>query len=169
MCSRTSKGRGCPQCGREASHIQTRQPSISVGAQHLLAEWDWEANGTHGLHPDQVTLGSKKKVHWVVQDECKLGLVHRWQATPNDRIAKIMTCSLFPSGKSVCACNSLAVQCPEAANFWDLPSSGGLTPSDVAVLPHKVVTWKGPDLRLWEQSAQDLVNIFRRHEAKVKI
>ena len=78
-------GTGCPQCAREARRIQTRQPSISSGAPHLLAEWDWEPNETHGWHPDNVTLGSVKKVHWVMQDECKLGLVHRWQAAPDSR------------------------------------------------------------------------------------
>ena len=110
---RTFLGAGCPQCGREASRIQPRQPSISVGAPHLLAEWDWEANGRCGWHPDTVTLGSKKKVHWVLQDECKLGLVHRWRAMPSMRVA--LKCgSPFPSGHAVCACNSLAVQCPEA-------------------------------------------------------
>ena len=110
---RTQKGCGCPQCGREATRIQTRQPSIRDGAPHLLAEWDREANETHGWHPDRVTLGSHKEVHWVLQDECKLGLVHRWRAMPSMRVA--LKCgSPFPSGHAVCACNSLAVQCPEA-------------------------------------------------------
>ena len=80
--SRTLSGNGCPRCGREASRIQTLQPSISSGAPHLLAEWDWEANETHGWRPDRITLMSHKKVHWAVQIKCKLGLVHRWQATP---------------------------------------------------------------------------------------
>ena len=75
-------GNGCPQCAREAGRTKTRQPSISKGALHLLAEWNWEANVKCGWHPDQITLGSHKKVHWAVHDECKLGLVHRWQASP---------------------------------------------------------------------------------------
>ncbi len=44
----------CPQCARAASRIQTRQPSISNGAPHLLAEWDWDANEAHGWHSDHV-------------------------------------------------------------------------------------------------------------------
>ena len=82
VASRTLRGTGCPQCAREASRIRTKQPSISDAAPHLLAEWDWKANKTHGWHPDRVTLGSAKQVHWVRRDECKLGLVHRWQAAP---------------------------------------------------------------------------------------
>ena len=84
--SNRTHGTGCPQCAREARRSKTRQPSISVGATHLLAEWDWGANEGCGWHPDQVTLGSHKQVHWVVQDACKLGLVHRWQAAPDKRI-----------------------------------------------------------------------------------
>ena len=154
-------GTGCPQCAREARRSKTRQPSISVGATYLLAEWDWGANEGCGWHPDQVTLGSHKQVHWVVQDECKLGLVHRWQAAPDKR-SKMKTGSPFPSGHAVCACNSLAVQCPNAADLWDHGVDGGLTPSDVAVQSNEVVAWKGPDGRQWQQSVQQVVNTFKR-------
>ena len=141
-------GTGCPQCGREASCIQTRQPSISSGARHLLAEWDWAANETDGWHPDTVTLGSMKKVHWVVQDECKLGLVHGWQAAPNMRIF-LKSGSPFPSGTAVCACNSLAVQCPAAADLWDSHANGDLTPGGIAVQSNKTVAWRTPDGIQW--------------------
>ena len=129
---RTLLGHGCPWCGREAGCSKTRQPSISSGAPHL-AEWDSEANKTCGWHPDQITLGSGKKVHWVRQDECKLGLLHRWEASPNSCPLQQARGSPFPSSKAVCACNSLAVQCPEAADLWDFSSNGGLTSNDLAV------------------------------------
>ena len=128
-----TQGTGCPKRACEACRIpQKRQPSISNDVPHLPAEWDWEANERHGRHPDQLTLGMHKNVQWVVQDECKLGLVHKWQATPNARIY-LYHGSLFPSGMAVSACNSLTVQCPEAASLWDFTSNGGLTTSDVAV------------------------------------
>ena len=136
--NRTLLGHGCPPCGREASRIQARQPSIRRGASHLLAEWDWEANEKCGWHPDHITLGSVKTVHWVQRDECKLGLVHRWGASPLHRIS-LNSGSPFPSGKAVCACNSLAVQCPEAADLWNSHINGGLTYGDVAVQSHQVV------------------------------
>ena len=158
--SRT-RGTGCPRCGREASCSKTRQPSISSGALLLLAEWDWEANERHGWHPDQITLGSTRQVCWVVQNECKLGLVHRWQTSPVEHIALIHG-SPYPSGKAVCACNSLAVQCSEAADLWDFSSNGGLTPSHVAVQSHKVMAWTGPDGRQWQQRVKLVVNNVRR-------
>ena len=159
---RTFGGTGCPRCGREASSNQTRQPSISSGPPYLLAEWDWEANETHGWHPDKVTLGSNKKVHWARPDECKLGLVHRWQASPNSRHLLQAGGSPFPSGTAVCACNSLAVQCPEAADLWDSHMNGDLTPADVAKLSVKVVAWKGPGGSQWHQAVREVVNTVRR-------
>ena len=158
---RTLNGAGCPQCAREAQCIWTRHPSISVGAPHMLAEWDWEANERRGWHPDKVTLGSNKKVHWVLRDECKLGLVHTWKASPNQRMGMMNSGSPFPSGQAVCACNSLAVQCPEAANLWDLTSNGGLTPSDVTVMSNKVVVWKGLDGRQRQQMVLTVVRNVR--------
>ena len=32
-----------------------------------------------------MALASGKKAHWLVLVECKLGLVHRWQAAPHSR------------------------------------------------------------------------------------
>ena len=161
---RTQRGSGCPQCGREASRKKAVHPSISVGAPHLLAEWDWEVNLTAGWHPDEVTLGSVSEVHWVVQDECKLGLVHRWQAPPQRRV-RGNTGSPFPSGQAVCACNSLAVQCPKAADLWDHQANGGMTPENTTVLSAKTAWWKAPDGRQWQQRVGRLVYIVRRHEA----
>ena len=145
--SRTRTHRtGCPQCAREAGRTKTRQPSISVGAPNLIPEWDRKANETYGWHPDQITLASHKQVHWVVHDECKLGLVYRWQASTDSRTRS--NCgSPFPSDKAVCACNSLAVQCIEAADLWDFTSNAGLSPSDVAVQSETLVAWKVPNGR----------------------
>ena len=145
-----TRGTGCPQCGHEARCKKTRQPSISRGAPHLLAEWDWDANEKSGWHPDQVTLGSDKETHWIHRDECKLGLVHRWQTPPKSRTG-LNTGSPFPSGHAVCACNSLAVQCPEAADLWDYGLNGDLTPHNVTCLSHQEVCWKNPDGRQWQQ------------------
>ena len=163
---RTLQGTGCPQCAYEARRFKTRQPSISDGAPHLLADWDWEANMRLGWRPDRVTLGSKKKVHWIVQAECKLGLVHRWQSRASHRI-QLKHGSPFPSGMAVCACNSLAVQCPEAAGLWDPVSNGDLTPGDVAMWSKKPVAWKGPDGRQWKQAVIEVVRNVRRRQAKL--
>ena len=158
-------GTGCPQCANGARRIQSQQPSISIGAPHLLAEWDWDANAGQGWHPDTVTLGSEKEVHWVQRDECKLGLVHRWQAPPKGRIGK-KSGSPFPSGHAVCACNSLAVQCPEAADLWDYGVNGDLTPHNVTSQSNQEMSWKSPDGRQWHQRVDQVVN--KCHPANLK-
>ena len=162
---RTGLGTGCPQCAHVARRQSARQPSISSGASDLLTEWDRDANERCGWRPDLVTLGSNKKVHWIVLNECKLGLVHRWQASPLKRVYG-QSGSPFPSGKAVCACNSLAVQCPEAATLWDSASNGGLTPNDVALWSRKIVAWKDPDGMQWQQTVCEVVTIVMRHYVK---
>ena len=166
--TRTHGGAGCPQCARVASSMQTAQPSISSGASHLLADWDYEANRLQGWHPDRITLGSHKTVHWRRLDECKLGLVHRWQALPNRRVG-MNAGSPFPSGMAVCACNSLAVHCPEAADLWDHQANEGLTPDNVTVQSEKVVCWRASDGRQWQQHVHEVVqNIWRGVKTRVR-
>ena len=82
--TRTGLGRGCPQCADKSCCIKERRPSIAVGAAYLT-EWDHEANNKHDWHPDNVTLGSQKQVHWVCKRECNLGVYHKfkWQQTPH--------------------------------------------------------------------------------------
>ena len=151
-----TRGTGCPQCWHEAGRQPTMQPSISTGAPHLLADWDWEANERCGWHPDQVTLGSHKKVHWRRLDECKLGLVHRWQSMPDIRVCHVSG-SPFPFGQAVCARNSLAVQCPEAADLWDSLLDEDLTPHQVTLQSHQKVFWKAPDGSQWHQKVREVV------------
>ena len=160
---RTHAGAGCPECGRKASRHHTKQPSISTGASHLLAEWDYDANGLQGWHPDRITLGSHKKVHWRRLDECKLGLVHKWQAMPNHRVG-MNAGSPFPYGMAVCACNSLAVQCPDAAALWDHQANGGVTPDNVTAQSSHVMYWKGPDGNQWQQMVVQVVDMARRRK-----
>ena len=162
---RTRVGTGCPQCWRKARRQRTLQPSISNGAPHLLAVWDWEANARCGWQPDNNALGSNKKVHWVVQDECKLGLVQRWQAKPSRRVYQNAG-SPFLRGLTVCTCNSLALQCPEAANLWDSPSNGSLNPHKVTWPSVQGVAWKAPDGRQWHQKADEVVISVRRNQVK---
>ena len=160
------------QKGLDVSNVElrpdaqrNRHPTISSGAPDLPAEWDWEAKKECGWYPDQITLGSVRKVHCA----------RRMQAGPGAQMAGNATelhwnemWLPFPSGKAVCACNSLAVQCPEAADLWDSNMNGNLTPNGIAVQSNKLLAWKGPDGRQWQQRVAAIVNNIRRHEAKMK-
>ena len=103
---------------------------------------------------------SHKKVHWAVQDECKLGLVHRWQASPNSRVKQSLGAP-FPFGQAVCVCNSLAVQCPEAAGLWD-QACGSLIPDNITVGSEQVMFWRAPDIKQWQQVVQQVVKLVKR-------
>ena len=159
--NRTQHRRGCPECAHQARRLpRLRHPSISVGAAHLLAEWDWESNVWEGWSPDEITLMSTKKVHWRRRTECPHGREHKWQAAPNSRCGQTAG-SPFPSGKAVCACNSLAKQCPDAAQYWDHAANGALTPNNVTVQSLRVVSWVEHGRR-WQQAVREVVKIARR-------
>ena len=163
--SRTREESSCPQCAAEAKSVKTRQPTISERAPYVLAEWDFEANAREGWHPERVRLMSHKKVHWHRPAECKLGLVHRWRAPPSHRILLGHGSPfLQASGKAVCACNSLAVQCPEAAALWDFHANKHLTPDTVVVQSNKVAFWIYPDGTRWQQKVCDVVKTVKRRK-----
>ena len=73
--SRTTRGTNCPYCaGRKAlkgfNDLETLNPE-------LAKEWHPELNGE--IRPDQVTIGSHKKIWW----ECQNG--HVWKAVIYNR------------------------------------------------------------------------------------
>lgn len=80
--SNRASGTSCPICsGRETllgyNDLFTKVPEIEK-------LWDWERNVT--IHPDYVTSGSSKKVHW----KCESG--HTWEAKVEDVSTKRSNC-----------------------------------------------------------------------------
>lgn len=68
---RVTRDNACPFCSNHRvlegfNDIKTTHP-------HLLDEWDYEENNKLGIHPTDVTYGSKQVVHW----KCKRG--HTWK------------------------------------------------------------------------------------------
>lgn len=68
---RVTRGNSCPYCSNHRvligfNDLKTTHP-------HLLDEWDYEYNDKLGIHPTDVTYGSKKEVFW----KCKRG--HNWK------------------------------------------------------------------------------------------
>ena len=165
LSNRTCNNRGCRECAKAARvHNRQRQPTVKEGAKHLLEEWDYEANEREGWHPGRVTCGSNKLIHWVRGTECRLGLEHRWQASPFRR-ALFQHGSPYDSGQAVCACNSLAENCPQAALLWDYNANKGLTPDTVAVQSHEVVSWVRSDGKKWQQRVYQVVRNLQKSEA----
>ena len=84
--SRTS-GRGCPYC--TTRRLQPGVNDFATRFPDIAAQWDTERNGS--LRPDQVTVGSGKRVWW----RCEAG--HVWKAKVYSRTGKMHT------GCPVCA------------------------------------------------------------------
>jgi len=84
------------------------------------------------LQPEEVKLGSGKKVWWV----CEKG--HIWQARVADR--KKHACP-YCSGRFLCKENSLFYLKPDIAKDWHPTNNGSLTPKDVSLYSHKKAWW----------------------------
>ena len=113
--------------------------------------WDHERNASEGLDPAQITLGSRKKVHWVCPG-CPLGVPHRWRASPNHRFSQKRKISGCPCccGQQTCQCNSLQTLHPELAATWDY-SKNHNTPVDVTAHSTQAVWWVTDQRGSWQQ------------------
>ena len=67
--SNRSRGNGCPYCSNQAvcddNCLQTLNPSLAK---------EWHPNKNDDLRPNDVTVGSRKKVWWICEKR------HEWQA-----------------------------------------------------------------------------------------
>ena len=161
--NRTTKHTGCPECGNTARRKpRNTYPTIADGRPDLLAEWDHRRNSQEGWHPDKVTLKSGRPIHWIRTDECRLGLPHQWRASPCNRVQK-STGSPFLSGKAVCVCNSLALNCKDAAALWD-SELNDVSSDQVAAQSSRLACWRTPDGRQWQQRIKEVVKLCRRRE-----
>ena len=111
----------CPYCsGKYAIKGET---DLATLRPDLAAQWCYELND---LTPDQVTLGSAKRVWW----KCELG--HTWQSKiePRMRTDKV-TCPYCINYKVWVGFNDLATTHPEIAAEWNNEKNGDLKPTDV--------------------------------------
>jgi len=81
--ARTSLEKGCPECF-------VRAKSLASGHPELVSEWHTERNAElfPGLTPNNVTLGSNKKVWW----RCSQAPEHEWPAEIKSRVSKKSGC-----------------------------------------------------------------------------
>ena len=139
----------CPKCFLSNRRSNRKHPTFAQCQHPLLAEeWDHERNAADGLFPDEVTLGSQKRVHWFCH-KCRLGETHRWSATPSHRIAQSAGCP-FCAGRAVCKCNSLQTIFPSIAKEWDHKLNLG-KPEDYTARSHQLIWWKSKDRGSWQQ------------------
>jgi positive regulator of sigma E activity len=138
-----SHGQDCPYC---SGHRVCKDNCLATLNPELAKEWDYEKN--YPLTPEDVTLGSHKKVGWIH----KKNKDHRWNATINNRsLGSDCPCCSTPPQK-VCKDNCLATLNPELAKEWDYEKNYPLTPEDVFVGSVKKVHWKCKNNHEWMAS-----------------
>lgn len=132
-------GTQCPVCSGkmvlpEANSLQALRPE-------LAAEWHPTLNGD--LTPDQVTIGSKKKVWW----KCKEG--HEWQASICNR-KKGSGCPYCAGERVIPGETDLATLYPDIAAEWHPTLNGDLTPDQVKPGAKQKVWWRCAKGHEWE-------------------
>ena len=129
---------GCPKCSRANRVIQS-QPTFLEAQPACLARWDYERNDAEEIYPDNVTLGSKKQVHWVCAC-CPRGQPYRWTARPSGRISSSSGCAVC-AGHQACVCNSLESLFPLIAAELDVDQNG-FASSEITARSGKEVWWR---------------------------
>jgi len=131
--SSRSKGSGCPFCsGRRVN----KDNNLAVLSPDLSNEWHPTKNGD--LKPEDVKVGSHKKVWW----KCPKEEDHDWETSVYIR-SEGCGCP-FCAGKRVSKDNNLAVLSPDLSKEWHPTKNGDLKPEDVTVGSHEKVWWKCP-------------------------
>ncbi len=123
----------------------TKQGTVGVVSEStLISQWDY---GRNTLNPNEVSLGSSKKVWW----KCDQGPDHTWEASVGNR-SKGRGCP-FCANKKLSVTNSVKVVRPDLLSLWDY-SKNEIGPEDYIISSSKKVWWKcdrGPD-HVWHRS-----------------
>ena len=145
---RVNSNSGCPKCSKKSKGY-TRQPTLTASNHFVMVEFDHSRNQEAGLDPDNITLGSNKKVHWVCSN-CPKGQPHLYMASPNMRTSSKSGCP-YCSNVKACVCNSLQSLYPALAAEWDI-ARNGVGPDQILPASHKLAWWKNAVGHRWEQS-----------------
>ena len=123
-------GRGCPYCSNHK--VLAGYNDLTITHPEIAKGWHPTKNGD--LKPNDVTVGSGKKVWW----KCSKG--HEWQASINNR-NNGDGCPYCSNHKVLAGYNDLATTHPEIAKEWHPTKNGDLKPTDVTVGSNKKVWW----------------------------
>ncbi len=131
--TRTIDGNGCPICVNQ--QVLVGYNDLATTNPKLLEEWDYEKNNKLGIHPNEVTCGSGKKVWW----KCSKG--HTWQDAVYHR-NEGRKCPFCSMNRVWTGFNDLATLRPDLANEWSYKKNGNFLPSMVLCSYSKKVWWK---------------------------
>ena len=136
-----SNGCGCPICsGRKVLVGYNDLATVNI---ELASEWHPTKNGN--LNPQDITIGSDKKVWW----QCENG--HEWQAVISSRKSGC-GCPYCAGQKIITGYNDLATVNPILASEWHPTKNGESLPSTVSAGTNKKAWWIGKCGHEWEAS-----------------
>tara|TARA_B110000971_G_scaffold217363_1_gene254083 strand:- start:1109 stop:2683 length:1575 start_codon:yes stop_codon:yes gene_type:complete len=119
---------------------------LPLASPKLVKEWHSTKNGS--LVPDQISLGSTKKIWW----KCPNGDDHEWEASPNSR-GKGSGCPIC-SGRKVMKSNCLATTHPQIAKEWHPSKNEDKRPEQFTAGTLTKIWWQCPKGEDHEWQAQ---------------
>jgi hypothetical protein len=139
--TRTGAGAGCPYCS--GKRVIPGENDLASQLPEVAAQWHPQKNC--GLSPQEVSLGSHKKVWWI----CKNG--HQWQATVKTRVSG-HSCPICSNQTLLPGFNDLATTKPDLAQQWHPEKNGSLTPEKVMAGTNRKVWWQCEKGHEWQAS-----------------
>ena len=130
------KGVGCPYCmGKKA--IQGVNDFATLYPE-MLKEWDYEENDKLGIKPNELLVGSIKKVYWI----CSKG--HKYDRSIYDRLHGRGNCPYCGNRKVLQGYNDLVTTNPELLKDWDYEENDklGIKPNEITNGGKEKVWWK---------------------------
>ncbi len=118
----------------------------------LIDEWDWEKNNEMGFYPDQITLGSGKRVLW----QCDKG--HSYSMTVYRRAHDNCGCSYCTGKQVLIGFNDLKTVNPILASEWNSQKNGELQPTMVTGVCGKSVWWMCKHGHEWQAKISNRAN-----------
>lgn len=140
--NRSFGGTGCPFCTNRK--VIPGQNDLASLHPDLLQEWNPERNNP--LSPDQLSIGSGKKVWW----RCKLG--HEWKASVGGRVQRKSGCPYCAGVLLLEGFNDLATTNPQLASEWHYERNYPLEPKEVSGGNPNKAWWRCTEGHEWEAS-----------------
>ena len=120
-------------CMKKENSIQALYPEIAK---------EWNYNRNISLLPDQVSVGSHKKVWW----RCRQG--HEWETTVKNRVNG-NNCPYCAGKRVLVGYNDLQTTLPHVASEWNFEKNSG-SPNEYTKYSGKKVWWKCKQGHEWE-------------------
>lgn len=136
--SRTGKRTGCPGCS--GNLVLPGETDLATLRPDLAAEWDWDANSD--LTPQQVTIGSAKRVAW------KGACGHSWRTRVAMRVINGTGCPTCAGKNATPGFDDFGTVCPELVAEWH--PGNALRPHELRPKSGIKVRWRCARDHVWK-------------------